>query len=122
MSFASDLRKFTQKLERRNRRIFLRVTSEVDKSIRKGSALTGSPGQPVQTGFLRNSWETSFPSKTVSQVSTNCEYAEFIEDGGNSRGKFTLRSKVGGFHSVKLTRAGFQKIADHVTTEEFQRD
>lgn len=122
MSFASDLRKFTAKLKRRNQRIFVRTAAAVDKSIRVGSPITGSPGQPVDTGFLRNSWELTFPTKTTAEISTTTAYAPFIEDGKNTRGAFVLRSKVGGFHSVKLTRAGFQKLADAIAEEEFARD
>ena len=47
--------------------------------------------------------------QTVATISTNVEYAPAIEE--NTRGA-TLRSQVGGWHSVALTRAGFQRLVD----------
>jgi hypothetical protein len=84
----------------------------VQIAIQFGSELTGSPGQPVDTGNLRNAWIRENPSENVSIVSTNVEYAQSIEDGIGPHGPLTLRSAVGGFHSVALTVAGFDRIVD----------
>lgn len=114
MSFAADLQKFTEKVERRTHDAFVRTTQEVHRSVVEGSELTGAPGQPVDTGNLKSSWRPKFLTRWLWQTTTKVEYAPIIED--NLRGA-TLRSEVGGFHSVALTRAGFQNIVDAVVTE-----
>jgi hypothetical protein len=118
MTFSADLLDFARKLKLRNQRVFLTSVTEVDRSIRVGSPLTGAPGQPVDTGALRNSWETTFPTKSTAEVSTAQNYAPYIEDGAGMQ----LRSKVGGFHSVKLTRAGWQRIVDAMVQQETAND
>ncbi len=118
MSFASDLKRFSVKVEARNRRVFVGTVSEVTRSVVEGSVLTAAPGQPVDTGNLKASWHTSFDSPTQSTLSTNVVYAPAIEDGVGPYGPLTLRSSVGGWHSVKLTVAGFQRIVDKVTRDE----
>ena len=114
MSFRSDLRKFQQTLEVRTSDAFAGIVMETHRSIVEGSELTGAPGQPVDTGALRASWIVGFDSPDHATISTNLNYAPYIEEGLNSRGPFTLRSAIGGWHSVKLTRAGFQRIVDYV--------
>lgn len=111
MSFGSDIRAFADKAKRRHDAVFAGVVTEVHRSIVEGSQITGAPGQPVDTGHLRASWSMSFPDAHTAIVSTNVEYAPVIED--NLRGA-TVRSAVGGFHSVKLTRAGFNRIVENV--------
>ena len=110
MSFAGDLQRFTEKLERRKRALFVNAVSHVETSIRKGSPVTGAPGQPVDTGELLNSWQTEFHGPGEASVTTNAGHAQVIED--NVRGA-QLRSEVGGFHSVKITRAGWPAIVEH---------
>lgn len=85
---------------------------EVRRSVVFGSELTGAPGQPVQTSDLRTSWIGTRISVGVQELTTAMSYAEYIEDGGNDLGAFTLRSEVGGFHSVKLTVAAWDKIVE----------
>lgn len=103
-------------------------------SIRDGSPLTGAPGQPVETGRLRGSWKLT-RTASIIRVFTSLFYAPFIEEGQRIRHKagaaarraqvfglsmvqrattITLRSPTGGFHSVKLTRAGIQRLTDDV--------
>lgn len=116
----SNLRDFTEaraRFEQRRRDVFVGVVQKAHESIQVGSPITGSPGQPVDTGFLRNSWQAVFESDTEAVVGTNVEYAEPIEDGIGPHGELTLRSEVGGFHSVKITRAGMGRIIEHVTAE-----
>lgn len=103
MTFSDDLRKFALTAEERTNGVFAGVVSEVQRSVVEGSAITGSPGQPVDTGALRASWQTSFPSDHTALVSTNLEYAQAIEDGVGPHGPLKLRSPVGGFHSVAAT-------------------
>lgn len=80
--------------------------------------IAGSPGQPVQTGTLRNSWQTTIVSPTEVLISSNLAYAPVIEDGVGRHGKpLTLRSHVGGFHSVAHTLTNIDRLVDQVTRE-----
>jgi hypothetical protein len=107
VTFSEDLARFAAKLKARNQLVFVNTASAVKGSIVDGSAVTGSPGQPVDTGTLKASWHLAFVSPTVADISTNVAYAPVIED--NARGA-TLRSAVGGFHSVRYTVAGFERL------------
>jgi hypothetical protein len=100
--------------ERKVTRAFHIATDEVQRSVVYGSERTGAPGQPVDTGLLRASWIAEFLSPSRWQLTTNTEYAPVIES--NLRGA-TLKSKVGGFHSVKLTRAGWSRIVAFAAAE-----
>lgn len=109
MSFDADLAAFFAKTKFKTQAVFVNTASAVKGSIVDGSGVTASPGQPVDTGTLKASWQLTFESPTSALVSTNVEYAPVIED--NARGA-TLRSKVGGFHSVKYTVAGFERLVE----------
>lgn len=109
MSFASDLDAFMAKTRAREQAVFVNTVAAVKGSIVDGSPITGAPGQPVDTGTLKASWQTEFESQRVATISTGIEYAPVIED--NIRGA-TLRSQVGGFHSVKMTVAGFERLVE----------
>ena len=116
MSFESDVRGFTDDTERLAKDIFVQTTVEVLKSIVFGSTLTGSSGQPHDVGTLRAAFlaGAKFTSKDSWETSTKLVYAPGIEAGVG----ITLRQKGfkrGGFHSAKLTEAGFGRIVDHVT-------
>jgi len=140
MSMADDLARFTVKLETRSRDVFVGSVGEVKTSITEGSAVTGAPGQPVDSGTLVRSFQETYPEEWVGQVATNVGYALVIEDGqvtdhevrahtrtsstgtthavsGHFRRGRIMRflSPVGGPHSVKLTRAGWQRVVNHVT-------
>lgn len=127
-SFRSDVRRFQQLVRVRSQAVFSRITQEVQRSIVEGSELTGAPGQPVDTGALRNSWLGEFLTAWTWQLTTNLEYAWGIEHGlryatrGNVSGqtlqRLTLRSSVGGFHSVALTLAGLQTIVKYAVAQE----
>lgn len=115
MSFTSDIRAFALKVEQRQRDIFVGCATEVHRSVVEGSAVTGAPGQPVDTGALRASWNLRFESEHSALTSTNLVYAPIIEEGRGPHGPITIRSQVGGTNSVALTRAGWQATANHVT-------
>lgn len=133
MTFRDDVAAFRRRMEQRTRAVHLAVTQRAFESIVNGSPLTGAPGQPVDTGNLRTSWQQLIDGPYRSRIVTNAVYAPDIEDGvrrGEVRGvgegdaldpvkapdtPLTLRSQVGGFHSVKLTRANFGRlVADAV--------
>lgn len=119
MTFSDDIQQHRRNLEERLEWLFLRTTQEVQKAITDGSELSGAPGQPVQTGALRGSWIPSLTAPYHWQTSTNLIYAPFIEDGAKADGTpLTLRSEVGGFHSVKLIRTNWSRIVDFVAARD----
>jgi hypothetical protein len=123
MSFQDDLNRFRVKLTGRTKAVRLSVATKVHESITVGSATTGAPGQPVDTGFLRASW-TIVHSGDLSEIATNVAYAPVIEHNlrtaYNSAGKMpekdkglsrrAVKSTVGGYHSVKLTVAAADRL------------
>lgn len=117
MFFADDLNAFAAKLRQRNRDVFTNIASATKFSWTDGSAITGSPGVPVQTSNLKGSIQLTFPSDGVAEITatgiapdgTPVGYAAEIEY--NLRGA-TLRSAVGGFHARALTIAGFPRLVD----------
>jgi hypothetical protein len=114
MSFASDIKRFVVKVERRNRAVYVGIATAVHGSVVRGSYITGSLGQPVDTGFLRNSWKLSI-GKEQAEIATNAAYARQIEDGITRWGTpIRFKSKVGGAHSVKTTIAGATLLQDAV--------
>jgi hypothetical protein len=113
-----------------SRLIFSAVVAHAHRSIQEGSEITGAPGQPVDTGQLRISWQVSKLTETEAVISCGgdaAKYAMIIETGirpigrgrGNATGRsgtrITLRSPVGGFHSIQLTLDGLQRIIDFET-------
>ena len=117
MTFTTDLEAFTAKVNKRAKAIHQVNIEEVERSVKWGSAITGAPGQPVQSGKLRGSWQPKFLGPLLWEIGTPTIYAPVIEEGQGQFGALTQRSSVGGFHSVKLTRAGWQKIVDHSVRE-----
>lgn len=90
--------------------IFVGTATEALRSVVEGSELTGAPGQPVDTGALRASWHLDFSDADHATISTNLAYAEAIEEGVGPSGPLTLRSPVGGWHSVVQTAANLDRI------------
>jgi hypothetical protein len=117
MTFSADLERFTLKVEGRTKRIVQISHEEVQRSVVEGSELTGAPGQPVQFGTLKGSWVPRFLNPFVWQISSPLVYAPVIEDLIGRFGAITIRSPVGGGHSVKLTRGGWQRIIDFAVRE-----
>lgn len=108
--FAKELQAFVNKARSREGTLYRRATVHAFESIRHGSAVTGAPGQPVDTGELLASWQLTPTGRRTATMLSNAVHADIIEH--NRRGA-TLRSKVGGFHSVKLTRLGWRRIVAH---------
>lgn len=121
IGFQTKLRNFQRSSQAAVTSVRLIAQREIARSIRRGSEITGAPGQPVQTGNLLASWVESRPSADVWEFSTPVEYAVWIEDGGNDISAFTLRSEVGGFHSVKLTQAAWPDIVAFARAETRRR-
>ena len=113
-TFVAGLQRFRVKVDNRARAVFTNVASAAKFSVTDGSGITASPGQPVDTGNLKASWQLTFPDPWRAEITTACEYARSIEY--NLRGA-TLRSQVGGFHSVALTVGGFRRLVAAVNAE-----
>lgn len=129
--FRRQLLGFQVTVTNRTRAVFDGCTAEVAHSIRDGSPLTGAPGQPVDTGFLKSSWIGEEITDTHWQFTTNVAYAPVIETGLRAAydpegatapaaapgrgGSKHIKSEVGGQGSVMHTRAGWPRIVDHVT-------
>ncbi len=120
MSWGRDIDLFRVTVERMSRHVLVRTAQLALDSVVLGSMLTGAPGQPVDTGYLRASWQLAWEGSGLAVISTNVEYALAIEEGIGPHGRLTLRSQVGGFHSVKLTVAGFDRIV-RAAVEEARR-
>ena len=120
MSFTDDIARHTAKTLAKEKALFINIASAVKGSIVDGSTITGAPGQPVGQygvgyhpgkvgGTLKASWVLAFETDVAATISTNVIYAPVIEDNiRNAR----LRSTVGGFHSVKYTLAGFERVVE----------
>lgn len=105
--FSKQLDRQVQEVKRRERLLYKAVTNHAFRSIRFGSDVTGAPGQPVDTGALLRSWKLRRGAGRKAIMESDIYHAPIIED--NRRGA-RLRSKVGGFHSVRLTRMGWNRI------------
>ena len=122
MTFETDIARFVVKTFVKQKLIFFTVANELQGSIKEGSKVTGAPGQPVAQvggGELKNSWQLEFLDLFLATTTTPIIYARAIEEGMNPRtgDQLTLRSEVGGFHSVKLTRAGYQKLVNKIARQ-----
>lgn len=108
---------FEAKLQKRIVQVHARVAFALRDSIVDGSPITGAPGQPVDTGNLKASWQLTFPTPLLARLVTSAVYAEAIENGVGPSGPMVLQSEVGGFHSVRQTRTHFQKLVDKIVRE-----
>lgn len=113
MSFEQDMERVIQYVTRNTHALTRNVAAHAFVSIVDGSPVTGAPGQPVEYGDLYDSYQFAPLGNERFEVYSDLHYAPIIED--NLRGA-RLRSKVGGFHSIKLTRHGWQKLVAHEVT------
>ncbi len=108
--FGSQVRAFGLKVEGQTKNVFVQTAVATKASIVEGSSVTGAPGQPVDTGALRASWQLEFTTPTSATIATNLEYAPIIEDGVRDGKALTLRSQVGGWGSVRATVLNFDRL------------
>jgi hypothetical protein len=115
MSFADDIRRWTLKVQTKSRDVFVGTVMAVHESIVEGSPITGAPGQPVDSSFLKGSWLVDIQGD-MGKVTTKTVYAESNEDGiaRPGGGPYVQRSAVGGRWSVALTRMNFGRLVDDV--------
>lgn len=119
--FVNAIELFAGSLEPKAQRVAKHSVDLAYRSIRIGSAITGAPGQPVKSGDLLRSWKIVWIDKWTAEISSDLIYAHLIEAGIGRYGPLTLRSKVGGFHSVKMTAAGWERIVELATMDEINR-
>lgn len=117
-SFGDSLRLFAEK----STNVTLAVVDLADDiafdSVTIGSGISGAPGQPVDTGDLFRSWKRERLSRWDRVMYSKLVYAWGIENAIGPHGPITLRSLVGGFHSVKLTVAAWQRIVEFAARSE----
>lgn len=113
MAFADGMRRVREVVIARNRAVFHAAVFKAHESITVGSSLTDSPGQPVLYGALRQSYQIEILSPTQARIASNKKYARSIEDGvsyAHGGVPLTIRSKVGGTHSIEKTALNFDRI------------
>ena len=115
--FADSLNRFTAKVKADTQAVFVNTASAALDSIQNGSPVTGSPGQLVDTGNLKASWQLNFDTPTSALILTNVVYARQMEDGTRDGRALTQRSPTGGFHSVALTIAGLDRLVEAETVK-----
>jgi hypothetical protein len=119
MSYKEDIDRFTFNVSKRVAAVSANAAFKVHESITVGSALTGAPGQPVDTNTLLSSWAVVPQDLFTWLISTNVRYARNIEYGISRWGTpITIRSAVGGIGSVRLTRTAWPRIVDDAVREE----
>lgn len=109
MAFAQDMARIRGKIAKRDRAMFVNCSTELQRSVVEGSEVTGSPGQPVDTGLLKGSYIPEFTGRWTWRTSSNVEYAPHVEH--NVRGA-TFNN--GGPHNRALTVAGWKRIVAFV--------
>jgi len=123
-TFTDQLAAFQRKLDRRLNDVFVGTAVAVKRSIVDGSPITEAPGQPVGQygpgyhpgkvgGTLKNSWKLEFETKTSALIFTGgVPYAKNIEHLIGKYGPISIRSTIGGGHSVKMTVAAFGRLVE----------
>jgi hypothetical protein len=117
-NFANQIQLFAGDLEPMTRRVIGQSVSLAYRSVTVGSAITGAPGQPVDTSALLHSWVIEWKGPWYAEITSDLPYAHIIEAGIGAYGPLMLRSKVGGWHSLKLTAAGWPRIVAIVIAEQ----
>lgn len=107
MSFAVDMARVDRNVRSKVYDLIDAVAAHAEVSIKYGSPVTGSPGQPVEFENLRKSYNAVRLGRASVNIISDLPYAEIIE---NNRRGAQLRSSVGGFHSIKITRIGWGRL------------
>jgi len=146
MSYTDDLARWRKRLEQTLQDVTVASALKAHESIVAGSPLTGAPGQPVDTGYLRSSWVLGIGGTPAFRVDGDGKDAPPKGTGtatppsppqfvGAERYKAELvtnvryapyiedglrgqRSTVGGPGSVKLTRAAWPRIVADAVREQ----
>lgn len=147
VGFADALRSFGIRTQQESELLLEATAVAVYESVVNGSPITNSPGQPVATGELRDSWRILHVAKSRIDIFTNSPYARAIEHNWRriSRAQFkaaaakmglkrlTKKNKAlirkrfsglnfrgrGGAHSVALTVQHFPQLVAQVVAKLF---
>lgn len=114
--FEQQVNIFARKVDDRARKVLAGSVEAIKVSIRDGDPFTGSPGQPVQMGDLRDSWDSTVDGDE-GHVFSSHPAAKVIESGTRAGRALVLRSSQGGFHSVALTIAAADRLVEGVARE-----
>jgi hypothetical protein len=117
MAFRDGVGVFTARVRNTGRVVFTILKTETQAAVTVGNPRSGSPGQPVQSGRLRASFIPEDVNERTWQTTTNLPYARAIEDGVGPHGPLTLRSPVGGFHSIKLLRLNWSNVVAYAVAQ-----
>lgn len=113
MTFASQLQRFAQNVQRNNTAAFHASVAELRDSVKFGSSTTGAPAMPVapsefpRAGALRDSVTVSYPDPNTALIYTTSPYAKDVED--NVKGH-TFHS--GGPHGWAMTAAAGVRVIE----------
>lgn len=120
MSFGDQMGRVRLRIATTHRAVFDGAVLEATRAIVEGSEITGSPGQPVDTGNLKASYQTVYESPTRAVIGTNVEYARAVEDGIGPHGAVTYGAKngIGGSHSVRQLVVNWDRVVAVVTERE----
>lgn len=107
MSFEADCRQVGPTLEAQILALLEGTSIAAFDSIVNGSAATGAPGQPVDKGDLKDSWERSSPTPTSRLIASDNGHAVAVEEnyGGHAY-------HSGGSHSVAATYTSAERLAE----------
>jgi hypothetical protein len=96
------------RLKETDEKILHSVVEQSFDSIVNGSMETGSPGQPRD---LRDKWKITY-GKGFARIFVNEKSARSVEEGISLKfgGAITLKSDIGGFHSIKKTKSKIRKF------------
>ena len=110
--FAQRMARRAVKVEANARQVYEDARQLAFQSIVFVSDVTGSQGQPVDTGALRASWHIVNEGPNADRIVTDSPYAPQNEDGiaRPGGGEYRLLAATGGRWSVALTIAGWHRI------------
>jgi hypothetical protein len=109
--FAGDLEPMTRKPSWGSR-----CRSRIDQSRLGAQSLARQVNQST-LGALLNSWLIEWRGPWYAEITSDLPYAHIIEGGIGAYGPLTLRSNVGGFHSLALTSASWPRIVGLVVAD-----
>lgn len=113
-TWKSNLKVFIPEMEYDIKQVREGVAVECFESIVFGSASTGAPGQPDD--LREGQWSVADDGPDSTLISTADPSARSVEDGISHKfgGPITLKSPIGGFHSVKLTHQNAERLVEPV--------
>lgn len=107
-AFAAYLERYGQSLSEINTAVLDEATALALSSIVEGSALSGAPGQPVDTAELRDSWTAVAEGPATRLIKSDAVHAIAVEYNWGG-----VQYQNHGPHSRALTVHAFPRILDH---------